>query len=138
MNSIPFLNLEADQIAGFVLVMARVGVLFAVAPVFSSRMMPPRAKLIAAAAISLALTPLAPHVLAAVFVIALEVAAPPLIALVVADAAFGLVARAVPQMNVFIVGLPAKILLGLATIATSLPFMAGHITDGIDRAVGDA
>src|SRR5437016_2322298 len=59
MNSIPFLNLEADQIAGFVLVMARVGVLFAVAPVFSSRMMPPRAKLIAAGAISLALTPLA-------------------------------------------------------------------------------
>ena len=59
MSSIPFLNLEADQIAGFVLVMARVGVLFAFAPVFSSKMMPPRAKLIAAGAISLALTPLA-------------------------------------------------------------------------------
>ena len=45
--------------------------------------------------------------------IGLEIAAPVLVALVITDAAFGLVARAVPQMNVFVVGMPAKILVGL-------------------------
>ena len=36
--------------------------------------------------------------------IGLQIVAPVLIAMLVADAAFGLVARAVPQMNVFVVG----------------------------------
>ena len=46
--------------------------------------------------------------------VGLEIAAPVVIALVVTDAAFGLISRAVPQMNVFFVGLPAKILIGFA------------------------
>src|SRR5262249_8301723 len=73
------------------------------------------------------LTPLGHRATAAfsqLFLIALEVAAPPLIAILVTDAAFALVSRAVPQMNVFVVGMPAKILAGVATIAVSLPFLA--------------
>jgi len=81
---------------------------------------------------------LATGVFSQVLVIALEVTAPPLIALLVADAAFGLVARAVPQMNVFVVGLPAKILAGVGAIAASLPFLAGHLGDELDRAVQTA
>jgi flagellar biosynthetic protein FliR len=73
--------------------------------------------------------------LASVFVIGLEVAAPAIIALIVADCAFAIVARAVPQMNVFVVGLPAKIMLGFATVAISLPFVAGHVQDDLANAV---
>jgi flagellar biosynthetic protein FliR len=73
--------------------------------------------------------------LGSVFVIGLEVAAPALIALIVADCAFAIVARAVPQMNVFVVGLPAKIMLGFATVAVSLPFVAVHVQDDLANAV---
>ena len=45
-------------------------------------------------------------------VIGLEIVAPALVALLITDAALGLVSRAVPQMNVFVVGLPAKLLVG--------------------------
>ena len=55
------MNVATADIVGFVLVLARVGPLFAFAPVFSSRMIPAQAKLIAAGAMSLALTPLAAH-----------------------------------------------------------------------------
>jgi flagellar biosynthetic protein FliR len=57
------------------------------------------------------------------------------IALIVTDAAFGLIARAVPQMNVFFVGLPAKILLGFAVIGASLPFVAARISDQLETSV---
>jgi flagellar biosynthesis protein FliR len=238
------------HLVAFVLVIARVGPLFLLAPVFSARMIPARAKLIAAGAIAVALTPLAEHgqklpsdvlgvgglvlkealvgvafafvlaaigaavqagaslldtligfsfaslvdpitnmsnailgqvyalftalvfvvtggdhimimglaksyelvplsaapdpgqlgatgfaALASVFTIGLEIAAPAVIALVVADAAFAIVARAVPQMNVFIVGLPAKILLGFATVAASLPYVSMHVQDDLANAV---
>ncbi len=66
---------------------------------------------------------------------ALEVAAPVLVALVLADIALALVARAVPQMNVFFVGLPAKILLGLAVCAAALPFVARHVLADIDASL---
>jgi len=61
-----------------------------------------------------------------------------LIALGLVDVALALVARAVPQMNVFIVGLPAKILVGFGAIAASLPFVAGHLQDSLQQAVFDA
>src|SRR4029079_18198968 len=52
-------EIAGEQIATFVLVLARVGGLFFFAPVFSSKLIPVRAKFIAAGAISIAMTPLA-------------------------------------------------------------------------------
>ncbi|MFW6438244.1 MAG: flagellar biosynthetic protein FliR, partial [Armatimonadota bacterium] len=46
-----------------------------------------------------------------VLVLGLRIAGPVMVALLLADLAFGLVARAVPQINVFLVGIPAKIAL---------------------------
>ncbi len=69
------------------------------------------------------------------FVIAIEVAAPVIIALALVDIALALVARSVPQMNVFIVGIPAKIMVGLGAIAASLPFLTGHLEDQLQTAV---
>lgn len=54
-------KLTGGELAGFILVLARVGPLFMVAPIFSSRLVPPRARGIAAAAISIGLTPVALH-----------------------------------------------------------------------------
>ena len=45
----------------------------------------------------------------AIFASALEVAAPVMIAVIITDAAFGVVSRVVPQLNVFAVGFPAKV-----------------------------
>ncbi|MBD3334570.1 MAG: flagellar biosynthetic protein FliR [Candidatus Eisenbacteria bacterium] len=58
---------------------------------------------------------------AAMFVISLEVGGAVLGVLFLAETAMGFVARTVPQMNIFIVGFPAKIALGLATLALTLP-----------------
>jgi flagellar biosynthetic protein FliR len=58
------------------------------------------------------------------FVIAFKIAAPCAAVLLVVDVAFAIIARTVPQMNVFIVGLPAKIIVGLATMALVLPALA--------------
>jgi flagellar biosynthetic protein FliR len=73
-----------------------------------------------------------------IFVIGLALVAPVLIALLVTDAAFAIVARVAPQVNVFAVGLPAKILLGFGAIAASLPFVANHVQDDLQNAVWTA
>lgn len=58
---------------------------------------------------------------AEVFVLAVKVAAPVMGALFVADVVFGLVARSVPQLNVFVLGIPLKVLLGLLAVAVTMP-----------------
>ncbi len=70
-----------------------------------------------------------------VFVIGLEVAGPVLIALVLVTSGLGLVARTVPQANVFILGIPAQILVALATIAATLPFVARYVSTELEQSV---
>lgn len=55
------------------------------------------------------------------FIIAVKIAAPIVIAVLTTDIAMGFIARTVPQMNVFIVGLPLKILVGLVALFLMLP-----------------
>ena len=69
------------------------------------------------------------------FAAALQVAAPVLLALILTDAAFGLVTRVVPQLNVFSVGLPAKVLVGMLVSAASLPFVAGWVSGELETSV---
>ncbi|HVU76500.1 MAG TPA: flagellar biosynthetic protein FliR [Gaiellaceae bacterium] len=56
-------------------------------------------------------------------VIGLELVGPVLLATIVAEGAFGLLARTVPRMNVFVVSMPLKILLAFAVIGVSLPLV---------------
>jgi flagellar biosynthetic protein FliR len=72
---------------------------------------------------------------AGIFTAALEVAAPVLLALILTDVAFGVVSRVVPQMNIFAVGFPAKIIVGLLVVAAALPFMGGWLYDQLQRSV---
>lgn len=60
----------------------------------------------------------------AMFVIAIKVAAPVMGAVLLTETALGIVARTVPQMNVFIVGFPLKIAVGLFMVATALPLFS--------------
>ena len=67
------------------------------------------------------------------FTLGFRLALPAAGVLLVVDMAFGLVARMVPQVNIFIVGMPAKIIIGLATVALLLPLLSlivGQIITG--------
>lgn len=55
------------------------------------------------------------------FVYALMLAAPVMFVLFLIDVAMAVVARTMPQVNVFIVSLPLKVLVGLATLALVVP-----------------
>jgi len=69
---------------------------------------------------------------------AVQVCAPVLIAVVITDTAFGVVSRVVPSLNVFAVGFPAKVAVGMLLIGVSLPFVAGWLGDELQGAVADA
>jgi flagellar biosynthesis protein FliR len=246
-------QLGPDKTAGFMLVLARVTPLFLVAPLFSSRQLPPRVRTVVAVALAIGLTPLALHgqqvplsvlplaglivkellvglafalsiailfaaiesagalldvaigfsfgsvvdpltgnqsavlaqlyslvalaiflviggdawlirglartfdlvpltkgpqlaslaggverVFTTIFTSALEVAAPVLLAAVITDVAFGVVSRVVPQLNVFGVGFPVKVVVGLLVVAASLPFVSGWVSDQLATSVGQA
>lgn len=73
-----------------------------------------------------------------IFLAAIQVSGPVILALTLTDAAFGVVSRVVPQLNVFQVGFPAKVLVGLLLIGVSMPFVAGWLADELQRDVGAA
>ncbi len=56
-----------------------------------------------------------------VFVLAVQLAAPVMATLFLTTLALGIVARTIPQMNVFIVGFPVKIIVGMAMLMFTLP-----------------
>lgn len=57
-----------------------------------------------------------------VFVVGVKLAAPVIVVLYLSNLVLGIIARTVPQMNVFIIGFPLGIAAGLAMIAASFPF----------------
>jgi flagellar biosynthesis protein FliR len=80
----------------------------------------------------------ADHAFVQIFTSAIELAAPVLLAAILTDCAMGLVARVMPQLNVFAVGFPAKIAVGLLVVGVSLPFMGGWIADQVQVSVSSA
>jgi flagellar biosynthesis protein FliR len=77
----------------------------------------------------------AANAFASIFLAAIQVAGPILLALIPTDAAFGVVSRVVPQLNVFAVGFPAKVTVGLLLLGVTLPFVGGWLTDELQRSV---
>ncbi|MDJ0856573.1 MAG: flagellar biosynthetic protein FliR [Desulfobacterales bacterium] len=65
----------------------------------------------------------------AMFVIAVKIGAPVIVVLILTSVAFGLLARTVPQMNIFIVAMPLKIVVGLAFVILSLPYCRLFLVD---------
>jgi flagellar biosynthetic protein FliR len=58
-----------------------------------------------------------------VFVIAFKIAGPATLALLLTNVTLGFIARSIPQMNVFMVGLPLNIIVGLVAVMMSLPIL---------------
>ncbi|MFT4034981.1 MAG: flagellar biosynthetic protein FliR [Patulibacter sp.] len=75
---------------------------------------------------------------AMIFTSALQVAAPVLLALILADAGFGLVSRVVPQLNIFSVGLPVKVIVGLLLLGVTLPLFGTWVQRELERSVSAA
>jgi len=70
---------------------------------------------------------------AEVFELGLRLGAPAMLALLIASAALGFVARAVPQMNVFFVGYPAKVAVGILVMALACPLTAAAFAGALPR-----
>lgn len=83
------------------------------------------------------LQPLLADVVAQVFLLALRIAAPVTAVLIVVDAALAIVSRAVPQMPVFFVGAPAKVAMGLITLAVVLPPVTNAFVNTLPIAAQD-
>lgn len=61
------------------------------------------------------------------FAVGIKIAIPIMIILLITDLAMGLVARTVPQLNIMILGLPIKILIGLLAFSLALPIFMNII-----------
>jgi flagellar biosynthesis protein FliR len=60
---------------------------------------------------------------ASMFVVAVKIAAPVIVAMFLTNVALGILSRIVPQMNIFMVGFPLKIGLGLFVFMSIVPFI---------------
>ena len=63
-----------------------------------------------------------------VFVIGVRLAAPVLLVILLTNGAMGVLARTVPQLNVFVVGFPVNVGVGLLVLGAALPFAVGFLT----------
>jgi len=74
-----------------------------------------------------------------IFAAAVQIAGPIMLAMILTDAAFGVVSRVVPQLNVFGVGFPVKLILGILLIGVTLPYLgswiSGELTDSVTVAL---
>ncbi len=59
------------------------------------------------------------------FILAIMVAMPVLAAGLVLEVALGVLIRSAPQMNMFVIGIPVKLIIGLLVLAVSLPAFVG-------------
>jgi flagellar biosynthetic protein FliR len=66
------------------------------------------------------------------FVASLRLAAPMLAAFLILMVALALLARLIPEMDIFFVGMPAQAALGLFLTTVFLPFVGGFVTEMAD------
>lgn len=61
------------------------------------------------------------NVFGSTFVLGFKISAPIVAAILITDISLGVISRALPQMNVFVVGMPLKIILGIAVMLITIP-----------------
>lgn len=72
------------------------------------------------------------------FAMAFQIAAPVIITLLLVDIVLGIVSRVVPQMNVFFVGIPLKVAVGMVAIIVSLPGFIGFFSDRVSGIISSS
>lgn len=70
-----------------------------------------------------------------IFVIALMIAAPVVGAIIVTDMFLGVMAKAMPRMNVFFVGFPLRIGIGLVFVGLGMSFVVPFVSDQLIEAI---
>lgn len=75
------------------------------------------------------------HAMSTMFLAALQIAGPLVAVLLLADVALGLVSRASPQMNIFSMGFPVKIMLTLVMLGLTFPLLPTALDSLMDAAV---
>lgn len=75
--------------------------------------------------------------LATFFTAAIEIAAPIIIVLFTAQIALALLARAAPQVNVWVLGFPIQAMLSLIFAAIAIKVLPGSVANLLDRALED-
>ncbi|WP_032121958.1 fused FliR family export protein/FlhB family type III secretion system protein [Clostridium amazonitimonense] len=73
------------------------------------------------------------HSIIQYFWIGLKIALPIIMIIIITELTLGLVARTVPQLNIMILGLPIKIIVGLLTFALALPMLLKGVAGAIDH-----
>ncbi len=73
----------------------------------------------------------------AFFILAIRISLPVIGAIFLADVSLGIISRTVPQMNVFMVGMPLKILVGFFIVALSIGLFGQVILVGFEGMMGD-
>ena len=71
------------------------------------------------------------EVISRYFLIGLKIAIPIVLIIIITDICMGLISRAVPQINVMVLGMPVKILVGLIAIIVALPIIIKIFINGI-------
>lgn len=66
--------------------------------------------------------------------LALTIAAPVLAVSLVVDAALGVVSKAVPQMQAIMVGMPAKLVMGMISLSIALPALVAGVNNAVENA----
>jgi flagellar biosynthesis protein FliR len=67
------------------------------------------------------------NLIAEVFIIGFKIGTPAIGVLLISELAVGIIARTVPQMNVFVVGIPMKITVGFIAVITTLSFFFTYV-----------
>lgn len=68
------------------------------------------------------------------FVIGFKIAAPITAAILIADVVLGVISKTIPQMNVFVVGMPLKIMVGISIMLITIPMfimLVGDLKDSM-------
>jgi flagellar biosynthetic protein FliR len=89
---------------------------------------------IGAARVSPAIMSVAAEVASKAFLLAVMVSMPVLASGIMMEVALGIIIRTVPQLNMFVVGIPIKILLGLGVLLLSMTAFYGFSTTIFDNA----
>ncbi len=71
------------------------------------------------------------------FVVAMRIAAPAIAVLMLYNAALGIIAKTVPQINLLIVGFPVRIAIGMIVVGLSMAFFYPYLSHAFDLMIAD-
>lgn len=61
------------------------------------------------------------------FILGFRIGAPIIAAILITDVVLGVISRTIPQINIFVVGMPLKILVGILVIILTIPMFIGFV-----------